>query len=101
MMTALAVVRRLSASREIFRFGYPGGSTRRALKIPPGRKIDVQLLPEQETGSTPVTKFEDPRIALVYVAKRMARTETGRYGAKSVTFNGAIPPNTGTVSIGV
>lgn len=63
--------------------------------------MEVQLSPLHDMGSIPVTKFEDPRMAFPYVAKRIQTTVTGKRPARKETLSGAMPPNTGIVRIGV
>lgn len=65
--------------------------------MPPGKKIEVQSGPLQDTGSTPVTKLDDERMELPYVEKKIAMTDVGMWPRKRGTFIGAIPARTFTV----
>lgn len=66
----------------------------------PGRNTALQSFPLQATGSIPVTKFEDPSIALLYVEKKRQPMAIGRR-AKTGILMGAKPARAGLVSVGL
>ena len=79
-------------------FGLP--LRRRAVSIPPGRKIEVQLSPLHAIGEPGVTNFEDSRMAFDH-AEKYTLTSDGGMRLRSVVFKGARPACTPSVWIGL
>ena len=67
----------------------------RAISTPPGKNIETQSLPLHLTGSTPVTKFDAPRMLYVFAEKYTHILDTGRNCSNGILI-GASPAKTDT-----